>query len=65
MLFTGEKHTFTTEPSFYTDEHEGVMLYDWYALLVEQLSFLKLNPWGDSTADITHKLTNDTFARPQ
>jgi len=29
-IATGDKHTFTTYPEFYTEETQGVLLYQWY-----------------------------------
>ena len=35
LLFPGSKHTYSSYDSFYTDMHEGKLLYEWYADLIK------------------------------
>lgn len=48
MMFPGGKHTYTTHDSFFTEKHEGVMLYEWYTQLLSG-NPIKINPWDDKS----------------
>lgn len=60
MLFPGSAHTFLTRNSFFSEQHDGVLLHDWLTQLMNGV-FLKVNPWDGLYGEQYYNMTKKHY----